>query len=119
MKKNNRLLFSKKLRLLKSHSFNYVFKKPIKTEYCEITILSRYNHFNFPRLGIIVSKKVSKYSYKRNKIKRIIRESFRLVQHHLLSLDFILIVKKNILIIKTKNLKKKIKYLWIRHYQYI
>lgn len=49
-----------------------------------------------PTLGFVVSKKYTGTSIKRNLIKRLVREYFRLNQHDLKGLKVMLVVKKNI-----------------------
>lgn len=107
--------FSKKLRLLTSSHFTFVFQKPQLVKVTYITILSRYNGLGYPRIGLIISKKSIKYAYIRNRIKRLIRESFRLHQHILLSLDFIVMVKKKIININNHTLTEILEKLWYRH----
>ena len=68
-RKNNRLLIKK--------DFNSVFKNSRKTKDSNFTVLYIKNNKTEPRLGLIISKKNCKFAYKRNKLKRIIRESFR------------------------------------------
>ena len=46
-------------------------------------------------MGLIVSKKVSKKAVVRNKIKRRLREIFRLNQNSLDSFDIVIIAKQN------------------------
>ncbi|CAL4317672.1 ribonuclease P protein component [Buchnera aphidicola] len=111
-----KLSFSKKMRLLNSDDFNNVFKCSKKYEISEIIILYRSNQLNYPRLGIIVSKKVSKYSHQRNLFKRLIRESFRLIQYRLMYFDFVIIVKPNMLILQKNKIQILLKHLWMRYY---
>ncbi|MCW5197038.1 ribonuclease P protein component [Buchnera aphidicola] len=119
MKLCHKLLFPRKLRLLNTYDFNYVFQKSNQITHWEIIICNRYNRYDFPRMGIIISKKFSKYSYQRNHIKRIIKEHFRFQQHYLLPLDFIIIIKSNIIFYYKQNLQTIMKYLWFRYYKYI
>ena len=44
----------------------------------------------FPRLGIVVGKKQVLRANRRNRIKRCVREYFRLHQHELLPLDYVI-----------------------------
>lgn len=53
------------------------------------------NQLSHPRLGLIVSKKVSKKAVERNKLKRRLREIFRLNQNNLNSFDIVVIAKQN------------------------
>lgn len=61
-----------------------------------MTILGRHNDFNHPRLGITVSKKNVRKAHDRNRVKRLIRESFRLNQHKLPHADIVVVVKKGL-----------------------
>lgn len=64
------------------------------------------------RSAIIVSKKVDKRATVRNKIKRLIREQFRLLFKELaVSYDIVLIVKKNIMV-DEKRISEELMYLF-------
>ena len=52
------------------------------------------NIINRPRLGLVVGKKTAKLAVDRNYMKRVLRELFRLNQHHLPSLDLVVQVQK-------------------------
>jgi len=109
--------FKKKLRLSNSTNFKYVFNKPCINYTCEISIFGRFNLLGHPRLGLSVPRKYIKFANKRNKIKRLIRESFRLLQHKLISMDFVVIVKKNIALLKNKKIMNILENLWINYYK--
>lgn len=47
------------------------------------------------RLGIVVAKRYVKLAVARNKLKRLIRETFRQKQYQLSGLDVVVVVKKN------------------------
>ncbi|WP_343128207.1 ribonuclease P protein component [Buchnera aphidicola (Takecallis taiwana)] len=113
----DRLFFKKKLRLLKTNDFRRVFQKSRKYVTSELITFNIHNQFNYPRLGIIISKKISKSSVKRNLIKRLIRESFRISQYYLLNLDFIILVKFNIMKITRLALKKNLNNFWMRYFE--
>ena len=60
---------------------------------------------NTPRLGITVSKKVSKLAVQRNRIKRIVREGFRQNQHFLRGSKIVITAKPGINIEKNTDLR--------------
>ena len=64
-------------RLLKPADFKQVFKKNQATNDRLFRVLARVNQGSRPRLGMAVSKKVDRTAVGRNRIKRVIRESFR------------------------------------------
>ena len=47
------------------------------------------------RLGIVVAKRNVKLAVDRNRLKRLVRESFRQQQEHLGGLDIVVIIKKD------------------------
>ncbi|XBC44389.1 MAG: ribonuclease P protein component [Buchnera aphidicola (Schlechtendalia peitan)] len=110
-------VFKKRVRLLNSAHFKYVFNKFNKIYCKELIILERTNKLTFSRLGICISKKKIRHACKRNHIKRIIRESFRLIQNQLINSDFIVVINAQSLNISQKLLAEKIGKLWIYYYQ--
>ncbi|MDE5285787.1 MAG: ribonuclease P protein component, partial [Buchnera aphidicola] len=61
------------------------------------------NLLKYPRLGLSISRKNIRYAYKRNIIKRLIRETFRTTQAKLAFMDFVVVAKKNI--VQLNNIK--------------
>ena len=55
------------------------------------TVLYRDNGKRAPRLGLAVSKKNCRQAVGRNRIKRIVRESFRLNQNRLPGIDIVVL----------------------------
>lgn len=54
-----------------------MFEQPLKFNQPWASIYARANACNHPRLGLLVSKKAMKRAVDRNRIKRLVRESFR------------------------------------------
>jgi ribonuclease P protein component len=69
--------FSRQSRLLKPAEFKSVFQRPIRSGDDEFRILARVSEKPIHRLGMAVSKKACARAVGRNRIKRVIRESFR------------------------------------------
>jgi ribonuclease P protein component len=69
--------FSRQSRLLKPAEFKLVFQQAIRSGDDYFKILARENGKQRHRLGMAVSKKACVRAVDRNRIKRIIRESFR------------------------------------------
>ncbi len=53
--------------------------------------MARYNQGQQPRLGLIISKRCAKNAVQRNRLKRLIRQSFRLNQEQLAKVDIVVI----------------------------
>ena len=81
--------FTKQDRLLQAAAFGRVFKKPTRSRDKWFTVLSRLNGTPRARLGLAVSKKHCRHATGRNRIKRVIRESFRQHQSQLAGLDIV------------------------------
>lgn len=64
------------------------------------------------RLGIIVAKKHVKLSVQRNRIKRLIRESFRTTSHSIDNLDMVILAKQGTGITKNPDCTAEINTLW-------
>ena len=89
----NRACFKPRARLLKPAEFSRVFKKAIRSSDRMLTILAAPNDLGYPRLGLAIAKKHAKRAVDRNRIKRIIRESFRHNQDNLPAIDLVVMAK--------------------------
>lgn len=74
------------------------------------------NSHQSPRLGIVISKRVMPLAVKRNRYKRLIKESFRLSQETMGKVDIVVLVKKTHgnSVLTTEKLKSELKKLWQR-----
>ncbi|WP_417657346.1 ribonuclease P protein component [Pseudidiomarina aestuarii] len=107
------LAYGRELRLLTPSQFQYVFENPpVKAVTAELTMLAKPNSYGHPRLGVTVSKKRAKRAVDRNRLKRKIRENFRLKQHKIPAFDIIVIAKSGITDIDNDILQQRLDYLW-------
>lgn len=73
-----------------SKEFDRVFSKPdSRLNAGKFLILASQNHLPYNRLGLVISKKNVARAVDRNRLKRLIRESFRL--HKTLGLDMVVL----------------------------
>ena len=56
----------------------------------------RDNQLEVARLGLVVSRKSVRLASNRNRLKRMVRESFRKYKHDLAGRDVVVIIRKNI-----------------------
>ena len=104
--------FQRNVRLTNKADFNRVFAQAEKFSDRYFTVLVRSNDLPYPRLGLAVSKKVAKSAVVRNRIKRLIRESFRLQQHDLTGLDIVVIARSGLHHESNGQLFNKLQHHW-------
>ncbi len=68
----------------------------VKSSQDKFLLLATATGKNSPRLGFIVAKKRVKLAVQRNRIKRCMRETFRLLQNDLPPLDIVFLAKSNL-----------------------
>jgi len=91
------LSFCRSKRLLTTHEFNAVFTNSnYKSFHPTLLLLAKENFSNKARLGLVVGKKNIKFAVQRNRIKRQLREFFRLNQIKLSGLDMIFVARKGL-----------------------
>jgi ribonuclease P protein component len=77
--------------MLEAAAYGRVFKKAKRSRDNLFTVLYRDNGQRAPRLGLAISKKNCRLAVGRNRIKRIVRESFRLHQGQLPGIDIVVL----------------------------
>lgn len=104
--------FDRELRLLTPSQFDNVFQQPFRVASPLFTILAKPNQLTHPRIGLTIAKKRVKLAVHRNRIKRCVRDSFRLHQHQLPGVDLVLMVKGDISNTPNDELLKQLERLW-------
>lgn len=85
--------FPKSARLLDADDFRSVFRRGRRTQTPYFTIIHIQNSKGQARLGLAVAKKNLQRAVDRNRVKRIIREWFRLQQAQLPDVDIVVQAK--------------------------
>jgi len=85
--------FSRSRRLTKKAEFNHVFSRAKKVVCGHITLLYKPNTLSYARLGFAVSKRFAARAVLRNKIRRMIKESFR-YQTNLPAYDLVVLLNQ-------------------------
>lgn len=100
-------------KLLNSVEFSAVFshRKSSYGQYFSVHVLR--NALDHPRVGLAVSRRVSKKAVQRNRIKRQIRESFRLLGA-LPEIDFVVVAKVGCAEQENQVLRAELDKLWYR-----
>lgn len=102
--------FDKTKRLLHKWQYNFVFSQATKTVTSEFIILHRSNTLGNARLGLALSKKMIPNACDRNKIKRVLRESFR--KTSLPAIDIIILAKRGIAKLEKKSISANLGNTW-------
>lgn len=104
--------FNRESRLLTPGQFQSVFTKPIRFGSSHITVLTSQNPDKNNRLGLAIAKKRVKLAVQRNRIKRLIRESFRLNRNNLPNIDIVVMVKSGTDKLDNKEINQQLEKIW-------
>ena len=92
--------------------FDYVFKNAKKIHCPQFIILYCKGQTDFSRVGLVIGKKNVNKAWQRNRIKRIIRESFR--QQQLYHYDIVIIAKRGVNEYANQDIFKHLGMIWSR-----
>ncbi|MEQ1486295.1 ribonuclease P protein component [Methyloglobulus sp.] len=106
--------FPPALRLKKASEFKKVFTNPVKSTDRYFTLLATPSDLGHPRIGLAIAKKMIKKAVDRNVIKRTVRESFRLQQHTMSSIDIVTLARKDALNAPPEALRKSLEKHWLK-----
>jgi len=106
--------FSRQSRLLTAEDYRRVFSKPIKSSDGFFTVLAVKKHHEQARLGLAISKKNTRLAVDRNRLKRLIRESFRKNQSHLDGLDLVVMARQQTSQQENHKLFRSLQRHWIK-----
>ena len=82
--------FGRALRLLASDAFERVFQENERARTDSLLVMVRPNVLGHARLGMVIAKRVLPRAVDRNRVKRCVRETFRLQQRDLPACDFVI-----------------------------
>jgi len=106
----------KHARLLKASDYNRVFEKAVRSSDRYFTVLARPGNRQHARLGMAFTKKRVKQAVKRNRLKRISRESFRLTQE-IFRADYVILAGTQCSQASNKQLFHSLKQHWQQLYK--
>ena len=107
--------FNKSLRLLDGPAYKAVFDDAkIKVSTPQLLFLARPNGTTKPRIGLVIAKKNAKHAVQRNRIKRVARESFRLMQHQLGGVDTVVLARRGLDQLDNNSLHTVFNKLWVQ-----
>lgn len=103
--------FNKARRLLKKNAYDAVFKEAKKIVVAEFVFLYCPNQVGHARLGLAISKKAIAKAHDRNRIKRLLRETFRL-RSGLPHVDVIVLMRGRVLAMQNLAIMAKLDKAW-------
>lgn len=107
--------YPRQLRLLTAGDFQFVFDRAvIKVADPSILILARPNQLGHARIGFVISKKNVRQAVKRNRVRRIMRESFRLNQQAVPAVDMIILARPGLGELSSAQLHRLANKCWTR-----
>jgi len=106
--------FTRRARLTRPAEFRQVFAEARRSTSRNLTLLSAPNSLSYPRLGLAISKKAASRAVVRNRIKRIIRETFRQQQEGLGGWDIVVMAKAPAATASRKTLRAELEEHWNR-----
>jgi ribonuclease P protein component len=86
--------FTRRQRLLKTDEFSSVFSLRRTQSNAFFQVWSRPNDLGYARLGVVAAKKIDKRAVGRNRVKRLVREAFRVHAARLSGVDLIVRAKQ-------------------------
>lgn len=100
-------------RLLRPAEFQRIFKgADWRIASTAFALLAVANTLGYPRLGVALSKRQVRHAVARNRIRRQLRESFRLHQHLLGGIDIVVLGRAGIDELSTPELRSTIDRSW-------
>ena len=109
-----RATFGKNRRLLNSSDFKEVFdNNSVRVGHPNLLILSEPNGTATSRLGLVIGKKNVPTAVARNKVKRVVRETFRLTDLPV-AVDLVFLARKDLGKLTSTELATLIQQSWVR-----
>jgi len=105
--------FGKFKRLLSAGDYSRVFDKPdAKASHRNMLLLGRSNDRSQHRLGLVIAKKHVRLAVERNRIKRLARESFRVLPVTAPTFDVVLLARPGIANLDNAELSSILQQQW-------
>jgi ribonuclease P protein component len=107
-----RLTFTAQQRLRHKSQFDAVHAHGVRVADAYFAVMARANEVGQPRLGLAVSVKTAGSSVERNRIRRVVREAFRLRQRELPSADIVVNARGRARGASAAQLRESLDQLW-------
>lgn len=105
--------FPRSARLLRQQEFKYVFADARAFRNPAFTLLARKNDQPTARLGLAISRKAARKAVQRNRLKRLVRESFRRWRQQLPAIDIVVLARPEAVNMRNSEIHKMLEQSWI------
>jgi len=100
--------FGKEARIRKKRDYSTVYQQGVRKDSKHFIVIARPNQAGFSRLGVTVSKKAGG-AVTRNRVKRLLREFFRLHQTQFaLAQDIVIIAKRDMPALTYQDVRREL-----------
>ena len=103
--------FDKTRRLLKKVDYDRVFNQATKMVTSDFIVLYRSNEVGHARLGLALSKRMIAKAHDRNRVKRVLRETFR-TNDSLPAIDIIILARHGVSDVQNSKIISKLSKTW-------
>ena len=107
--------FSRAQRLTQGEEFKRVFSAARRSGDEYFAVLGQNNQRQIARLGMAISRKHVKTAVARNRIKRLVRESFRQHQHALSGVDLVVTLRRDATSLSNQDIFRRLQ----KHWQHV
>ncbi len=89
--------FKREYRLLTARDFSKVFGNAvIRVPHAQFLLLAVPNGLDHPRIGLVLAKKNLRLAVQRNRVRRLVRESFRVQRQTLPPVDIVILARRGL-----------------------
>lgn len=106
--------FPREVRLTRGVEFQRVFQQGKRLHSNGLNARAAANTLGFPRLGMAIAKKALRRAHERNRIRRLIRESFRHHWGELPAVDLVVMCRADVLTMSNQEIFQQLEGLWLR-----
>lgn len=106
--------FPRHVRLTGAKEFQRVFQQGKRLNVVGLSVRMAENGEGYPRLGLAIAKRSLRRAHDRNRVRRLVRESFRQHQDGLPPVDIVIMSRNDVLQMANLEVFQQLEYLWGR-----